>query len=93
MEMTSVRPNDLVGTVFTTPKDLRHLAEQQFGQLFVPTDVLTKSADRIAVSLRIDGHGSIVVHGERALRWHPFRVARVEPARATFALEPLRIAG
>lgn len=89
MKLVSVELHELVGTVFTTPKDLRHLAEQQFRQLFVPADVLTTSASRIAVELRLDGHGRVVVHGERALRWHPFRVARVEAARA----EPLRIAG
>jgi hypothetical protein len=77
-----------MGEVFTTPKDLRHLAEQHFGQLFVPVDVLTKTAHRIAVELRLDGHGRVVVHGERARHWHPFRIARVEAAR-----EPLRIAG
>ena len=58
-------PYELMGATFTTPKDLRHLAEQEFGELFVPTDV----------------HGRIVVHAERERHWYPYRIVHVEGPR------------
>ena len=93
MELTRVQPRDLVGSMFTTPKDLRHLAEQQFAQLFVPTDVIASGAHRVAIALRLDDFGRVVVHAERARHWYPYRVTRVEAARSELFTERLRIAG
>lgn len=78
MERTAVAPQELVGAMFTTPKDLRHLAEQQFGEDFVPTRVLAESAHFGVFSLDAGGMGQVVVHAERERHWYPFRVTRVE---------------
>lgn len=74
-------PYELMGATFTTPKDLRHLAEQEFGELFVPTDVLTQSATSTVIALRTDVHGRIVVHAERERHWYPYRIVHVEGPR------------
>ena len=92
MKPTVMTPHELVGTMFTTPKELRHLAEQQFGQLFVPTEVLTKGAQRASIALCLGTHGRIVIHAERGRHWYPYRVVRVETSRAAFPAEGLRIA-
>jgi hypothetical protein len=73
----------LVGAMFTTPKDLRHLAEQHFDELFVPVEVLADSGHAAVLVLRTDGAGPLVVHAERERHWYPFRVTRVEPAPET----------
>jgi hypothetical protein len=77
MELTHV---DLTGAMFTTLKELRHLAEQQYGQLFVPTEVLSKSTLRMVVELRLEALGRVVLHAERARHWQPYRVTRIENA-------------
>lgn len=77
MELTEA---NLTGAMFTTLKELRHLAEQQYGQLFVPTEVLSKSTLRMVVELRLNGLGRVVLHAERARHWHPYRVTRIERA-------------
>lgn len=77
-QLIPATPHDLVGAMFTTPKDLRHLAEQQFGQLFVPVEVLAKSAHRATIELRLDSLGPVVVHAERARHWYPYRIVRVD---------------
>jgi hypothetical protein len=74
--------HELVGALFTTPKDLRHQAEQELGQLFVPTEVLYKSPSRLIASLRVQGVGLLVVHAERQRHWQPFHITRVERRRA-----------
>lgn len=76
----------LEGAMFTTLKELRHLAEQQYGQLFVPTEVLSKGTLRMAVALRLDGLGRVVLHAERARHWQPYRVTRIETSRDTRVL-------
>ena len=81
MELTQVTPPDLTGAMFTTLKELRHLAEQQYGQLFVPTEVLSKSTLRMVVELRLDAVGRTVLHAERARHWQPYRVVRIETGR------------
>lgn len=73
-------PQELVGAMFTTPKDLRHLAEQQFGEEFVPTRVLAESAHFAVFSLDSDARGAVIVHAERDRHWYPFRITRVEAA-------------
>jgi hypothetical protein len=74
--------NSLVGAMFSTPKELRHLAEQQFGDLFVPTEVITEDAKCAVIALRPDRLGTIVVHAERERHWYPYRVTRVEALSA-----------
>lgn len=87
---------ELVGATFTSPKDLRHLAEQLFGEDFVPTQVLAESAHFAVFALSAGEQGRVVVHAERARHWFPFRVTRVEaeqedgpPAEAD--VEPRRV--
>jgi hypothetical protein len=69
---------ELVGATFTSPKDLRHLAEELFGEDFVPTQVLAESAHIAVFALSAGEQGRVVVHAERARHWFPFRVTRVE---------------
>src|SRR3954468_8880864 len=57
-------PRALVGTMFTNAKELRHLAEQELGELFVPVEVLAESDHSAVFALRSDGAGRIVVHAE-----------------------------
>ncbi len=78
MELIAVTPQELVGAMFTTPKELRHIVEQQFGELFVPTEVVAESARSAVISIRPDGVGPLLVHAERERHWYPFRVTRVE---------------
>ncbi|HYJ79709.1 MAG TPA: hypothetical protein VEW03_08925 [Longimicrobiaceae bacterium] len=80
MERTAAAPQELVGEMFTTPKELRHLAERQFGELFVPTEVLAESSLSAVISLTTDGLGPLVVHAERDRDWYPYRITRVEAA-------------
>lgn len=70
--------DDLIGAMFTTPKELRHLAEQHFGQLFVPTRVLMESPRATVVALAVHELGEFVVHAERPRERYPFQVTRVE---------------
>ena len=72
--------NELVGSMFTTAKELRHLAEQQYGDLFVPTEVLTQDDHSAVLRLHPDHRGALTVHAERECHWHPFRVTRVDAA-------------
>jgi hypothetical protein len=71
-------PRALVGAMFTSAKELRHLAEQELGELFVPVEVLAESDLSAVFALRSDGAGRIVVHAERGRHWYPFRVTYVE---------------
>jgi len=72
---------ELVGAVFTTPKELRHLAERELGELFVPVEVLAESAHTAVFTLHPGSLAPLLVHAERSRHWFPFRVTRVEPAR------------
>lgn len=79
-------PRALVGAMFTSAKELRHLAEQELGELFVPVEVLAESDHSAVYALRSDAAGRIVVHAERGRHWYPFRVTYVEadgPAAST----------
>jgi len=71
-------PPALVGSMFTRAKELRHLAEQELGELFVPVEVLAESDHSAVFALRSDGAGRILVHAERGRHWYPFRVTYVE---------------
>jgi hypothetical protein len=75
-------PQELVGAMFSTPKELRHLAEQQFGELFVPTEVLADSPHSAVIALSPESLGPLVVHAERARHWYPYRVTRVTRVHA-----------
>jgi hypothetical protein len=72
---------ELVGALFTTPKELRHLAERELGELFVPVEVLVESAHTAVYTLHPGSLAPLLVHAERARHWYPFRVTRVEAAR------------
>jgi hypothetical protein len=69
---------ELVGTLFRRPKELRHLAEQHFGELFVPTRVISEQPHSAVVALQHPDHGELMVHAERARHWYPYRVTRVD---------------
>jgi hypothetical protein len=70
---------ELLGSMFTTPKELRHLAEQSLGQLFVPTEVVHGGERAAIFILRPPGMSEILVHAERERHGNPYRVTRVEP--------------
>lgn len=72
---------ELVGVMFSTAKELRHIAEQHFDELFVPTETVDESAYRAVVALRTATLGTLLVHAERERHWYPFRATRVELAR------------
>ncbi|HSU14584.1 hypothetical protein [Longimicrobium sp.] len=76
---------DLVGAVFTSAKELRHLAEQLFSEEFVPTRALAESAHFGVFAVDTPG-GRVMVHAERERHWHPFRITRVEASPADDAL-------
>ncbi|CAA9347891.1 MAG: hypothetical protein AVDCRST_MAG68-4053 [uncultured Gemmatimonadetes bacterium] len=86
MELTQTTPSDLIGVTFTAVKGLRHLAEEQFGQLFVRTEVLSRGTRRMVVELRLDAHGILVIHAERARPSNPFCITRVHTGRDAGAL-------
>ena len=68
----------LLGAIFTTPKELRHLAEQSLGQLFVPTEMTREDGRSADLVLRPAGRGVIHVHAERERERSPFHVTRVD---------------
>src|SRR5215213_8992017 len=72
----------LIGTMFTTAKELRQLAEQTLGQLFVPTELLTSDEHSADLVLRPSGLGEVLVHAERERHWYPFQVTRVDTVAA-----------
>lgn len=69
---------ELLGALFTTPKELRHLAEQSLGQLFVQTELVHEDEHVAELVLRPAGMGAIHVHAERERGWFPFLVTRVD---------------
>lgn len=69
---------ELLGTVFTTPKELRHLAEQSLGQDFIRTEVVHEDEHEADLVLRPAGMGEIHVHAERERDWYPFHITRVD---------------
>ncbi|HEX6367679.1 MAG TPA: hypothetical protein VF006_02025 [Longimicrobium sp.] len=70
--------DELLGIVFTTPKDLRHSAEQVLGQEFVPTEVVCEDETTADLVLRPTGMHEIHVHAEREHHWSPYEITRVE---------------
>jgi len=75
--------DELLGLMFMRPKELRHLAEQSFGVLFVPLRTITRQRHSMVVALRHPDHGELVVHAERARHWYPYRITRIERPRAS----------
>jgi hypothetical protein len=69
---------ELLGMVFSTPKDLRHSAEQVLGQEFIPTEVLCEDETSADLRLRPAGMGEIHVHAERERHWYPFEITHVD---------------
>lgn len=69
---------ELLGIVFTTPKELRHAAEQVLGHEFVPTALLSEDARTADLVLRPAGKPEIHVHAEREHHWSPFEITRVD---------------
>lgn len=78
IQMKRPQTDELVGELFSTPKELRHLAEQWFGELFVPTQVLCGGAHATTIALRPAGQSPLRVHAVRERHWYPFRITRVE---------------
>lgn len=72
------RAEELLGVMFTTPKELRHQAEQILGRLFVPTEVRSMAETSADVVLRPEGLGEILVHARRERHWQPYQVTRVD---------------
>ena len=72
---------ELVGTTFSSAKELRHLAEREMGELFVPVELLAESEHCAVFTLHPGTLAPLLVHAERARHWFPFRITRVEPAR------------
>jgi hypothetical protein len=70
--------DELLGTVFNTPKDLRHSAEQVLGQEFVPTEVEYEDETTADLVLRPAGMPEIHVHAERERHWYPYEITRVD---------------
>ena len=69
---------ELLGMVFSTPKDLRHWLEQVLGQEFVPVEVLAEGETCAELRLRPAGMGEIHVHAERERHWYPFQITHVD---------------
>ena len=69
--------DDLIGAMFTTAKELRHLAEQSYGELFVPTEPIVEAATFAIYGLRVGG-GRVIVRAERPRRGYPLTVSRLE---------------
>ncbi|MBW3656520.1 MAG: hypothetical protein KY444_10460 [Gemmatimonadetes bacterium] len=69
---------ELTGLLFSTPKDLRHRAEEVLGQLFVPVEVLNAGEESADIVLRPSGFGEIHVHAERERHWYPYQITRVD---------------
>jgi hypothetical protein len=81
MEQTTTelrQAEELLGAMFTVPKELRHIAEQAFGQEFVPTELVHEDDHAADLILRPAGVGQVHVHAERERDWYPFRVTRVD---------------
>ena len=72
------RAEALLGVMFTTPKELRHQAEQLLDRLFVPTEVRSTAETTADVVLRPEGLGEIHVHAHRERHWQPFQVTHVD---------------
>jgi hypothetical protein len=70
--------DELMGVMFTTPKELRHAAEQVLEQEFIPTELLAEDERFADLVLRPAGSGEIRVRAERERHWYPFRVIRVD---------------
>jgi hypothetical protein len=68
----------LLGAAFTTPKELRHIAEQTLDRLFVPTEVVSEHELDADLLLRPEGLGEVHVHAEREQPWTPLVVTRVD---------------
>jgi len=73
--------DELIGAVFVNAVELRHLAEQEFGALFVPTVAVSTSERHATFALQVAGIGRLTVHAQRQREWHPFHITRVERPR------------
>jgi hypothetical protein len=80
MGRTFETTHDLVGAMFSTPKELRHLAEREFCQTYVATEVLSEDGHSTLIELRPGGMCPLRVHAERARHWYPYRITRIEVA-------------
>lgn len=77
--MESLRSAEtLYDVMFTTPKELRHAAEQTLGRLFVPMEVVRAGPNAADVVLRPEGLGEIHVHAERERHWYPYHITRID---------------
>jgi hypothetical protein len=74
--------DELIGAVFVNATELRHLAEREFGQLFVPVELLSDQVHGGVFALQVRGVGRLVVHADREREWHPYHITRLERPRA-----------
>ena len=75
---TEAVAEELLGIVVTTPKELRHSAEQVLGQEFVPTELIAEDECTADLVLRPAGLPEIHVHAERERHWYPYQITRVD---------------
>ena len=80
--------DELMGAVFVNSTELRHLAEREFGQLFVPVVVLADHGRGGVFALQVRGVGRVVVRAEREREWHPYHITRLERPRAEHSRIP-----
>jgi hypothetical protein len=69
---------ELLGNLFITPKELRHLAERSLGYEFIPVELLHEDESSADLVLRPAGIGEIHVHAERERHWYPLQITRVD---------------
>jgi hypothetical protein len=69
---------ELLGSMFINPKELRHLAERSLGHDFIPVELLHEDDRAADLVLRPSGMGQIYVHAERERHWYPFQITRVD---------------
>lgn len=71
---------ELLGEMFSTPKELRHMAERALGEPFVPVEVLSRDDRGLRVVLRYPRRERILVSAERDRHWYPYRITAIEEA-------------
>jgi hypothetical protein len=73
---------ELLGSSFSTLKELRHKAES-CGFSFVPVDTVHATDRQVHAVLKPEGVGEIHVYADRSQHWHPFHIRQVgRPATA-----------
>lgn len=68
----------LRGRTFSTPGELRQLAEAALRMAFVPTETLSRDDANTRIILLPAGIGRIMVSANRERHWYPYRIEFVE---------------